>query len=134
MYKILGMILCLGRHGLLSRPKSNPFNNVGGDLLIETNLTIIIKNHINHQILYIHTPIFFFPFRKYQKQYLQQQQVSFTQYPQPNKWSYPAFPPPQITQPQQLQLPSNQPTLRPTQLPTQPVENPKNKVKNLFII
>ena len=33
-----------------------------------------------------------------------------------------------LTQPQQLQLPSNQPPPRPTQFPAQPVANPSNKV------
>eukprot|EP00253_Pinus_taeda_P009463 PITA_09463 len=42
-------------------------------------------------------------------------------------------PPPLLTQPQQLQLPSNQP--RPTQLPAQPVANPNNKVdKSAYIV
>jgi hypothetical protein len=36
-------------------------------------------------------------------------------------------PQPQISQPWQLQLPSNQPP-RPTQLPAQPISNPNNKV------
>ena len=36
-----------------------------------------------------------------------------------------------LTQPQQLQLPTNQPPPRPTQLPAQPVSNPSNKLDRL---
>eukprot|EP00253_Pinus_taeda_P005658 PITA_05658 len=77
---------------------------------------------------------------QYQQHYQQQYQQPFPypQYPQSmpfpqQNFAYPPSmpfqqqnPPPLLTQPQQLQLPSNQP--RPTQLPAQSVANPNNKV------
>eukprot|EP00253_Pinus_taeda_P021145 PITA_21145 len=80
------------------------------------------------------------PPQQYQQHYQQQYQqpFSYPQYPpsipfpQQNSAYPPSIPfqqqnpPPLLTQPQQLQLPSNQ--RRPTQLPAQPVANPNNKV------
>ena len=60
----------------------------------------------------------------YQQSYPQQQ--PFNPYPQ---YPYPSLQPPQSTQPQQLQFPSNQPPPKPTQLPSYPVANPNNKVE-----
>jgi hypothetical protein len=58
----------------------------------------------------------------------QQQYQSFPQYPSTMQQTFPSLPSqPQLTQPQPLQLPSNQQPPRPTQIPAQPVENPNNQ-------
>ena len=64
--------------------------------------------------------------QSYPQQQQQQQQQQFNPYPQ---YLYSIPQPPQSTQHQQLQWPSNQPPPKPTQLPSQPVENPNNKVE-----
>ena len=71
----------------------------------------------------------------YQQAYPQPYQQSFAyqqyQHSQPSFNSQPN-PSPQLTQPQQFHLPSNQPPPRPTQLPAQPVPNPNNRVEKLM--
>jgi hypothetical protein len=131
LYKTHGMPLCLGRHGLLSRPKTNLINRVGEDPLMETNLPIILNSHINHinNHIFNNNPISTTILSFSTTTILQQQQIPSTQYPQLTQQPYSIPPPPQITQPQQLQLPSNQPPPKPTQLPSQPVANPNNKVE-----
>lgn len=65
-----------------------------------------------------------------QQMYPQQpfQYQQFQQHPQPMSFPQKNIAP-LLTQPQQLQLPSNQPPPRPTQLPVKPVANPSNEVE-----
>jgi hypothetical protein len=52
MYKKHGIPLFLGRHGLLSRIKTNVFNKVSEERIMETNLPSIPKHHNNNLILF----------------------------------------------------------------------------------
>jgi hypothetical protein len=101
---IIGPFLCLGKHGHHNKSKLNLGNKVGEDLPMEPCLLILILCNNTPNIL--HKPNI--PHKS-------------------NKHTLLSHNKPQISQPQQLQLPSNQP-LRPTQLPTQPISNPNNKV------
>jgi hypothetical protein len=133
LYKTHGIPLFLGRHGLLSRLKTNLFNKVGEDPLMETNLPTILKHHINHiNNLIFNNNLFHFNnnlILSNNNHTRNNNKIPPTQYPQLTQQPYSIPPPPQITQPQQLQLPSNQPPPRPTQFPSQPVANPNNKVE-----